>query len=63
MKRNLLLLSVLLFVAEFSNGQAYTFKVLANRGDNKVKTGQEWKPIKTGTSLNSQDELSVSSNA
>ncbi|MCG8384464.1 MAG: hypothetical protein MJA30_02895 [Cytophagales bacterium] len=63
MKRNLLLLSVLLFVAEFSNGQAYTFKVLANRGDNKVKTGQEWKPIKTGASLNSQDELSVSSNA
>ena len=63
MKRNLLLVLTLFLVAGFSYGQEYTFKVLANRGDNKVKAGAQWQPLKTGASLSSQDELLVSSNA
>jgi len=64
MKRNKLLF-VLLFVlvSSVSFGQSYTFKVLANKGDNKVKSGDSWEPLKTGASLQSTDELKVSDNA
>lgn len=64
MKRNQLLF-VLLFVlvSSVSFGQSYTFKVLANKGENKVKSGDSWEPLKTGASLQSTDELKVSDNA
>ncbi len=63
MKTSWILTLVLLMVESYSFGQGYTFKVLANRGENKIKTGQEWKPLKTGASLKAEDELIVSSNA
>ena len=63
MKRNLFLTMLLLLLIGHSYGQGYTFKVLANRGDNKIKTGADWKPLKTGASLNQGDEVVVSDNA
>lgn len=55
----------LLFVlaTSFAFGQDYTFKVLANKGSNEVKAGEEWSPLKTGASLKSGDELKLSENA
>ena len=43
--------------------QKYAFKVLVNKGQNQVKSGNEWLPIKVGASLQPQDELKVSQNA
>jgi hypothetical protein len=59
MKKNLTLLAVLLFVGNMVFAQGYTFKVLANKGDNKVKSGAEWQSLKTGASLKENDELKV----
>ena len=53
----------LLLVGATVFGQGYTFKVLANKGSNEVKSGAEWKPLKTGTSLKDGDELKISDNA
>ncbi|MDH5474054.1 MAG: hypothetical protein OEX22_00030 [Cyclobacteriaceae bacterium] len=53
----------LLLVGTSVNGQSYTFKVLANKGANEVKVGNEWKPLKTGASLKDGEELKLSENA
>lgn len=53
----------LLLVGASVHGQGYTFKVLANKGANEVKSGNEWKPLKTGASLKNGDELKLSENA
>jgi hypothetical protein len=58
-----LLLLIVTFAWNTVNAQDYVFKVLANRGENQVKTQGTWKPVKTGTSLKSGDELKVSENA
>lgn len=41
----------------------YAFKVLANKGSNEVKSGDSWTAIKTGASLNPNDELKLSDNS
>lgn len=43
-----------------SNAQDYAFKVLAFKGANEYKTGEDWKPVKTGTILKKEDELKLS---
>ena len=53
----------LLLVGASVFGQGYTFKVLANKGANEVKSGSEWVPLKTGTSLKEGDELKLSENS
>lgn len=63
MKRILTLVLALIVAGNIAMAQSYTFKVLANKGDNKVKSGAEWQSLKTGASLNSTDELEVSSGA
>ena len=63
MKNYLSIIAILLFVGNIALGQGYTFKVLANKGDNKVKSGADWKALKTGASLNDNDEIEVSDNA
>jgi hypothetical protein len=45
------------------SGQDYAFKVLANKGTSEVKSGDTWQAVKTGTSLNANDELKVPENA
>ncbi len=63
MKKYLSIATILLFVGNMAMSQGYTFKVLANKGDNKVKSGADWKALKTGASLKEADELEVSANA
>lgn len=43
--------------------QDYAFKVLANKGANEVKSGDEWHPIRTGASLRRDDEIKLSPNS
>ena len=46
----------------FCYGQNYAFKVLANKGKNEVKKNGEWRPLKTGESLQKWDEIKLSEN-
>jgi hypothetical protein len=41
----------------------YAFKVLVNKGQNEVKVGDTWQPLRTGSILRSNDELKLASNA
>lgn len=45
------------------SAQDYAFKVLANKGANEVRSGNEWHPIRTGASLKKDDELKLSPNS
>ncbi len=45
------------------SAQDYAFKVLANRGNNEVKSGDSWSPLKTGATLKSGDEVKLGDNA
>ena len=62
--RLLSIVSVLIFFIFFGsvNAQEYTFKVLVNKGQNQIKAGNDWLPVKVGASLQSGDELQVSPN-
>lgn len=44
------------------SAQDYTFKVLINKGQNQIKAGNDWLPIKVGAQMNSGDELKISNN-
>ncbi|AYB31239.1 hypothetical protein [Chryseolinea soli] len=50
-------------LASFVSAQDYAFKVLATKGSNEVKSGNDWVPLKTGASLHDTDELKISDNA
>lgn len=65
MKKGRFLLVVGFFLLTIATyAQDVTFKVLANKGANEVKTPTDgWQPIKTGASLKSGDELKISENA
>lgn len=41
----------------------YLFKVLVNKGQNEVKVGESWQPVKTGSTLRAGDQLKVANNA
>jgi hypothetical protein len=43
--------------------QDYSFKVLANKGSNEVKSGDDWQPLKTGASLKLTDEVKLADNS
>lgn len=62
-KGRILLLVGFLTVSTFVNAQDYTFRVLANKGANEIKSGDGWQPVKTGASLKLGDELRVTENA
>lgn len=49
-------------LAGTTSAQDYTFRVLVNKGQNTIKTGNEWAPLKVGSSLKPADELRVSQN-
>ncbi|MBX7127149.1 MAG: hypothetical protein K1X47_15745 [Cyclobacteriaceae bacterium] len=46
----------------FAQQADYTFKVLATKGANEVKSGDSWQALKTGATLKEGDELKVSEN-
>ncbi len=58
---SILLTCMLLLAAFVTYGQGYSFKVLANKGQNKVKKAgsTETVVLKTGATINSDDELIV----
>ncbi len=58
---SIMLVIVLFLGVSFAQAQGYTFRVLANKGDNKVKrAGQSTAlDLKTGATLNAGDELVV----
>lgn len=57
--------AVFFFVCSYqaSHAQAYSFKVLVNKGKNEVKSSGGWQQLKVGASLNEKDELRVGPNA
>lgn len=59
------LTALMLFAFGFANGQGYTFRVLANKGQNKVKKEGTTTAValKTGATLSSGDELIASQGA
>ena len=66
MKLILTALSFAVLLASPLNAQDYVFKVLANKGGNTVKIADhatDWEPIRTGATLNSDDELRISENS
>lgn len=66
MKLILTALSITVLLANPLNAQDYVFKVLANKGVNTVKIADhstDWQPIRTGATLNGDDELRISANS
>jgi hypothetical protein len=59
----LALLTSLLALCTVVSGQDYAFKVLANKGNNEIKSGESWLPLKTGASLKSGDHVKLGDNA
>ena len=59
----LILLSIFLASYSVVAAQEYAFKVLANKGNNEIKSGEAWQPLKTGASLKSGDEVKLGDNA
>ncbi len=57
-------LAFIFAVALWANvsAQDYAFIVLINKGQNAIKVGNDWLPIKVGASLKSADELKISQN-
>ena len=56
---------VIAFVAMVTTVSAqkdYAFKVLVNKGQNEVKVGDSWQPLKTGSTLKSGDEVKLVNN-
>lgn len=58
----LLAIIAVMSIVGSSSAQEYAFKVLINKGQNEIKAGNDWLPIKVGTSLQSVDELRISEN-
>lgn len=58
-----ILLSAIVACYGAVSAQDYAFKVLANKGNNEIKSGESWQPLKTGASLKSGDEVKLGDNA
>jgi hypothetical protein len=63
MKKSGILALIGLFALNSAFAQDYTFKVMANKGTNEVKSGDAWQSVKTGDRLKSGDELKISENS
>lgn len=55
--------SLVAIIAAAQNTKDYSFKVLANKGGNEVKSGDAWQPLKTGAILKGTDELKLAENS
>jgi hypothetical protein len=63
MKKSRILALIGVFALNLAFAQDYTFKVMANKGTNEVKSGDVWQSVKTGDRLKSGDELKISENS
>lgn len=59
----MLMALVLPVTVTLGQAQSYAFKVVANKGNNEVKSGDSWQPVKTGATLKSSDEIKIADNA
>lgn len=62
MKVQALIFTLLLPWTVSVSAQQYAFKVLVNKGQNEIRTGNNWQPVKVGAALNAVDELRLSPN-
>lgn len=62
-KRKFTLVLGLLAACASVFAQDYSFKVLAAKGSNEIKSGGAWQPLKTGASLRQGDEIKVGENS
>lgn len=64
MRSTVLTFIVLLMVGSAAMAQDYTFRVLANKGQNQYKSGgSEWQSLRTGATLKDGDEVQVAAGA
>jgi hypothetical protein len=56
-------LIVIMAASNIALGQAYSFKVLVNKGKNEVKEASGWQQLKVGSSLTEKDEIKLSPNS
>lgn len=56
-------LIICILIPIITHGQNYTFKILVNKGNNEIKSGSSWQPVKVGAILNNTDEIKVANNA
>lgn len=56
------LLLALITTSSLVFGQDFAFKVLANKGNNEVKSGDSWEPLKIGEALQPTQELKLVAN-
>lgn len=62
-RSRILVLSGFVLLNVLAYGQDYTFKVLANKGSNEMKSGDTWQAVKTGASLKTGDEIKITENS
>ena len=63
MKKRGILVVVGFLSLQFTYAQEYSFRVMANKGANEVKSAGAVQPLKTGDRLKKEDELKVSENS
>lgn len=56
-------LLVMTIFCHFAMAQDYAFQVMINKGNNEVKSGDSWQPVKTGATLKTTDEIKLEPNA
>jgi hypothetical protein len=61
--RRLAFFGILAMFFGYANAQDYAFKVLVNKGNNELKSGNNWQQLKVGLNLKSADELKISENS
>ncbi len=61
--RKLAFLLVLVLTGPLAMSQDYAFQVMINKGNNEVKSGDNWQPIRTGATLKPGDEIKLEANA
>ncbi len=59
MKKLIVKVLPLVLISALGYSQGFEFKVLASKGENKVQSGGEWSPIKTGAALLGGSKIEV----
>lgn len=54
---------VLMLLASFAFGQDFTFRVLVNKGENSLYSNGQWSPLRTGTTIQSNEKVKVGAGA
>lgn len=61
--KNWIIVLVMVLVGPLAMSQDYAFQVMINKGNNEVKSGEVWQPVKTGATLKTGDEIKLEPNA